>query len=89
MAATFTQERFTAAAWLFERKFDGIRLLAFKRGDGVQLFSRNHLEQQLPPIANAIAALPIHNAILDGEMTWGARGDGFRARVAPPPPRVR
>ena len=32
MAATLTQERFNTADWLFERKFDGIRLLAYKRG---------------------------------------------------------
>ena len=28
MAATLTQERFTGADWTFERKYDGIRLLA-------------------------------------------------------------
>src|SRR5437773_616325 len=28
MAATLTQERFTGPEWIFERKFDGIRLLA-------------------------------------------------------------
>ncbi|HEX5833432.1 MAG TPA: hypothetical protein VFY34_06255, partial [Pyrinomonadaceae bacterium] len=50
MAATLTQERFTGAEWLFERKFDGIRLLAFKKGAEVQLFSRNHLPQHLPAV---------------------------------------
>ena len=48
MAATLTQERFTGPEWIFERKFDGIRLLAYKKGDDVQLFSRNHLPQHLP-----------------------------------------
>ena len=33
MAATLTQERFAGPDWIFERKFDGIRLLAFKQGD--------------------------------------------------------
>ena len=56
MAATLTQERFTGPDWLFERKFDGIRLLAFKHGDDVQLFSRNRLPQNCLPIAAAIAA---------------------------------
>ena len=32
MAATLTQERFTGPEWIFERKLDGIRLLAFKHG---------------------------------------------------------
>jgi ATP-dependent DNA ligase len=35
MAATLTQERFTGPEWLFERKFDGIRLLAYKNGLGL------------------------------------------------------
>ena len=40
MAATLTQERFTGADWTFERKFDGIRLIAFKQGADVRLYSR-------------------------------------------------
>ena len=32
MAATLTQERFTGPEWIFERKLDGIRLIAFKQG---------------------------------------------------------
>jgi ATP-dependent DNA ligase len=43
MAATLTQERFTGPEWIFERKFDGIRLIAFKRGSDVRLYSRNRL----------------------------------------------
>src|SRR5689334_23300331 len=73
MAATLTEERFTGPEWLFERKLDGIRLLAFKQGTRVKLYSRNRLEQQNPAIADAIAALPVKDAILDGEVTgvWG------------------
>jgi ATP-dependent DNA ligase len=70
MAATLTQERFTGDAWTFERKYDGIRLIAFKNGDDVRLYSRTRLRQHLPAVADAIAALPVHDAILDGEMTW-------------------
>ncbi len=70
MAATLTQERFTGPDWIFEQKFDGIRLLAYKRGKDVQLFSRNRLPQHLPAIAEAIAALPARDLILDGEITW-------------------
>ena len=73
MAATLTQERFTGPEWIFERKFDGIRLLAYKTGSNVQLFSRNRLPQNLPVIAQAIANLPPRELILDGEITWGAR----------------
>lgn len=70
MAATLTQERFTGPEWIFERKYDGIRLLAFKQGTDVRLFSRNRLPQNLPAIAKAVAALPVTDAILDGEMAW-------------------
>ena len=38
MAATLTQDRFCGPDWLFERKFDGIRLLAFKQGADVHVF---------------------------------------------------
>jgi bifunctional non-homologous end joining protein LigD len=70
MAATLTQDRFTGPAWSFERKYDGIRLISFKRGSEVRLFSRNHLPQELPEIAAAIAALPDAQLILDGELDW-------------------
>src|SRR5688500_12706363 len=70
MAATLTQQRFTGPEWIFERKFDGIRLLAFKNGPDVRLLSRNRLPQDCPPIQRAIAALPVHDVVLDGEMTW-------------------
>ena len=72
MAATLTQQRFTGPDWVFERKFDGIRLLAFKRGGEVRLFSRNRLPQACPPIARAVSALPAADLILDGEMSWSA-----------------
>jgi ATP-dependent DNA ligase len=74
MAATLTQERFTGPEWVFERKFDGIRLLAHKQADDVRLFSRNRLPQHLPSIADAIAHLPASDLILDGELAWDAGG---------------
>jgi len=73
MAATLTQDRFSGGEWLFERKFDGIRLLAYKQGDTVRLFSRNRLPQHLPEVAAAVAALPVDDVILDGEVTWDGR----------------
>src|SRR5512139_421320 len=70
MAATLTQDRFVGADWSFERKFDGIRLLAYKRGSDVRLYSRNRLPQDLPALTTVIAALPVDDLILDGEVTW-------------------
>ena len=78
MAATLTHDPVVRGPeWLFERKLDGIRLIAFKRGSDVQLFSRNRLPQHLPDIAAAIAALPASDAVLDGELTWGREGIAY------------
>jgi len=78
MAATLTAERFSGPEWTFERKLDGIRMLAFKDGDAVRLLSRNKLvlTGNYPAVARAIAALPAKNAIFDGEATgaWGRQG---------------
>ncbi|HET6979138.1 MAG TPA: RNA ligase family protein [Pyrinomonadaceae bacterium] len=79
MAATLTQERFSGPEWIFEQKFDGIRLLAYKQGSEVQLFSRNHLPQHLPLVQQAIERLPHQELILDGEITW--RGGAVRYHV--------
>src|SRR5437870_13079166 len=77
MAATLTQERFTGPDWLFERKFDGIRLLAFRQGADVRLLSRNRLPQNCPRIAEAIANLPLLDVILDGEVTRSMAGPAY------------
>jgi DNA ligase D-like protein (predicted ligase) len=74
MAATLTQDRFTGPEWIFERKFDGIRLIAFKQGSEVRLYSRNRLPQNIPSVAGAISKLPVQNLILDGEITWDRSG---------------
>jgi ATP-dependent DNA ligase len=79
MAATLTAERFTDPAWTFERKLDGIRVVAYKRGGDVSLWSRNRLPltKAYPNVASAIAKLPVKNVILDGEATgaWGRLGE--------------
>jgi len=77
MAATLTQERFAGPEWTFERKFDGIRLLAFREGADVRLLSRNGLSQNCPPVAAALASLAVQDVILDGELTWGSAGVAY------------
>ena len=74
MAATLTQERFTGPEWVFERKYDGIRLLALRRGNDVKLLSRNRIPQNCPAVAEAVQRLPVSEIILDGEFTWGKNG---------------
>jgi bifunctional non-homologous end joining protein LigD len=74
MAATLTQERFIGPEWVFERKLDGIRLLAYKQQADVRLLSRNRLPQHCPPVAAALLQMPHAHLILDGELTWGGGG---------------
>lgn len=78
MAATLTRERFAGPDWVFERKLDGIRLLAFKAGSEVRLLSRNQLPQNAsyPSFVEALERLAVQDAILDGEATgvWNGRG---------------
>lgn len=78
MAATLTQERFTGREWLFERKLDGVRMLAFRNGADVRLLSRNRLLQNAayPAVVEAVRDLPVRNVILDGEATgvWREQG---------------
>ena len=73
MAATLTYERFNGPEWIFERKYDGIRALAFKQGHDVRLLSRNRLPQYNNSVCEALARLDVKDAILDGELAW--RGD--------------
>jgi bifunctional non-homologous end joining protein LigD len=77
MAATLTRERFVGDDWVFERKLDGIRMLAFKEGGDVRLLSRNRLLQNAayPSFVAAVAQLPVNEVILDGEATgvWNTR----------------
>lgn len=58
-----------SARWLHEIKWDGYRLIAFKTRDGVRLATRRGLDwtERFPGIAEAMTALAVETAILDGE----------------------
>jgi bifunctional non-homologous end joining protein LigD len=61
---------FSAAAWLYELKYDGFRLLASKDGTRVALRYRSGRVATglFPEIAEAVAALPAEHVLLDGEL---------------------
>lgn len=69
MLATLVREPFHRAGWVYEEKYDGYRIIAYKTARHVQLFSRNAIDRTagFPQIAAAIAALPAAALILDGE----------------------
>ena len=60
----------TAGDWMYELKFDGIRLIAVKNGEKVSLISRNEneLAGRFAEVAANIRALPIDNCVIDGEV---------------------
>jgi bifunctional non-homologous end joining protein LigD len=70
MLARLTDRRFSDPDWLFERKFDGERALAFRRQDEVRLLSRNckALSGSYPELADAVARQGCKDFVVDGEV---------------------
>src|SRR5205085_4447190 len=60
----------TAGDWIYELKFDGIRLIAVKNGKKVNLISRNgnELAGRFPEVVEAVRLLPIADCVIDGEV---------------------
>jgi bifunctional non-homologous end joining protein LigD len=59
-----------STAWIYQRKLDGLRCVAVRNGNEVELWSRNHLSftGRFPAIAAALAGLPADNFTVDGEL---------------------
>jgi len=70
MLATLVTEPFDKPGWVYEEKYDGDRILAYKEGARVLLLSRNSKDNtgRFPNIAAAIAKLRPTALLLDGEV---------------------
>ncbi len=70
MLATLSDRPPADKGWLFEIKFDGVRVLAVRRGDKVELYGRSgHLiTGRYPDLTHALLALPVEHFVLDGEI---------------------
>lgn len=70
MLATLVAEPFDRPGWVYEEKYDGDRMIAYKEGRRVRLLSRNDQDHsaRFPGIVAAIAALSARTALLDGEI---------------------
>ena len=70
MLATLTDDRFSDSKWIFERKLDGVRCLAFRDGRHLRLCSRNRqpLERVFPELIDALEAQNTSRFVLDGEV---------------------
>jgi bifunctional non-homologous end joining protein LigD len=70
MLATLVSEPFDRPGWVYEEKYDGDRMLAYKEGARVVLLSRNGKDNtsRFPKIAAAVAKLRPATLLLDGEV---------------------
>lgn len=70
MLARLTDKRFSDPDWIFERKFDGERALAFRDGDRVRLMTRNRKQigDTYPELVDALARQRCTDFIADGEI---------------------
>jgi DNA ligase D-like protein (predicted ligase) len=95
--ATLTHERFSDPGWLYERKFDGERCLAIRRGGRVSLLTRNRQQVNgtYPELAEALTAQPAGDFLVDGEVVaFAGRATSFaklqrRLGVRSPGPELR
>jgi bifunctional non-homologous end joining protein LigD len=70
MLATLVAAPFHLPGWIYEEKYDGFRILAYKEGRTVTLLSRNLKDRtaDFPEVAAAVRALPAPTLVLDGEV---------------------
>lgn len=70
MLATLVAEPINRPGWVYEEKYDGYRIIAYKEGSKVTLLSRNGKDRSLtfPGVAAEIRKLRENTLVLDGEV---------------------
>jgi bifunctional non-homologous end joining protein LigD len=70
MLATLAERPFTREGWVFEIKYDGVRVIAERRGDAVRMLGRSgeDITHRYPEIATALRSLVCDRFTLDGEI---------------------
>jgi bifunctional non-homologous end joining protein LigD len=86
MLATIGREFPTGAGWVFEPKYDGVRVLAFVDGKKISLMSRNGIDKarQFPEVTDGLRTLHERverSFVVDGEIvaTRGGKPARFQA----------
>ena len=71
MLATLVREPFHQPGWVYEEKYDGYRILAYKEGSRVRLYSRNAIDRtdRFSDVAAAMSRLRSPTLLLDGEVS--------------------
>jgi len=70
MLATLVETTPSDTSWLFEIKYDGVRVLATRAGDEIELRHRSNqvVTARYPEVVAALHALPLQSFMLDGEI---------------------
>ena len=70
MLATLVAKAFHLPGWIYEEKYDGIRILAYKEASHVSLITRNGIVRtdRYPGVAAAVSKLKPRTLLLDGEV---------------------
>jgi DNA ligase D-like protein (predicted ligase) len=85
--ATLTREPFTSDRWLFERKLDGVRCLAYCEDETVRIRSRSggDMGNAFPEVVEALQEQRCPNFVVDGEVV---AFDGAQTSFAALQPRI-
>jgi bifunctional non-homologous end joining protein LigD len=70
MLATLAEKPFSRPGWVFEIKYDGVRVIAERRGEEVRMLGRSgeDITARYPEIAAALGGLMVESVVLDGEI---------------------
>src|SRR5438477_6160586 len=96
MQPTLARAPFHRPGWVYDRKEDGWRMLAYKDGARVRLISRQSVDHtaRFPELAAAVAQLPARRLVIDGEVCvfdaqlvsqFHLLGEGSPDELATPP----
>jgi len=70
MLATPAGKPFSRPGWVFEIKYDGVRVIAERRGEDARMLGRSgeEITARYPEIAQALLRLQVEQVVLDGEI---------------------
>lgn len=85
--ATLCHQPFFEPGWVYERKLDGMRVLAERRASATTLWSRSgrDVTESFPEVAEALTRLADRDLVVDGEVV---AFDGSRTSFARLQPRI-
>ena len=84
MLATLAEQPFSRKGWVFEIKYDGVRVIAERRGEEVRMLGRSgeDITARYPEIAEALRGLMSEHFVIDGEIVaYDASGKPSFARL--------